>query len=790
VGKRLIIAEKPSVARDIAQVLSVSRGQSGCFESGQWLVSSALGHLFELTFPPELAACKDKWNLKDLPLLPAKFALSPLSHSRQQLNLLLGLLKRADVTGVVNACDAGREGELIFHYIVRYAGCTKPVERLWLQSMTPASIQDSFKRLRPGSAMQSLTDAALSRAESDWLVGINASRVLTLTDLGNRLTPVGRVQTPTLAMVVSRELEIQQFVPKDYCRVKATFQAKAGAYVGTWFDPGFKGEGKPDRIWEQPKAEQIRFRCLGKTGTVTDQSKNVSRSCPALFDLTSLQREANKKFGYSAAKTLKLAQELYETYKVLTYPRTDARVLPDDYVPVAIKTMEMLAGHCPPIQGYAKRVLDNGWITPDKRIFNSAKVTDHFAIIPTGKEPGSLPPDEAALFKMVAQRFVALFYPAAEYLDTERITKIEADHFKSRGRVVLKPGWTVVYGADAQEDDDKDKDDQTLPAVGAGEHPPAVEILVVAEKTKPPLRYTEAALLSAMEGAGKIINEDELREAMSERGLGTPATRAAIIESLLGSDYLERKKKDLHATPKGIALITRLKGLTLDSLCSPQLTGEWEYKLRLMEQGKVQRSGFMHDIQGSVVMMVGKVKNAAPKTEPVAGFQCPTCKKTLVTPGGDGLMCPEKHVVFRKTVARRTLTDGEIKTLLLNGAVGPLSNFTSKKGKPFSARLRFNEKGNIAFDFGEAEKPSQVVEHEEWKIGITSTLYVGEKVKQKIYVRKSTCQRQMSLEEVKNLLSSGSTGLLDGFISKAGKTFQAALVLKQGKVEFEFQPRT
>ncbi len=789
-GKRLIIAEKPSVARDIAQVLSVSRGQSGCFESGQWLVSSALGHLFELTFPPELAACKDKWNLKDLPLLPAKFALSPLSHSRQQLNLLLGLLKRADVTGVVNACDAGREGELIFHYIVRYAGCTKPVERLWLQSMTPASIQDSFKRLRPGSAMQSLTDAALSRAESDWLVGINASRVLTLTDLGNRLTPVGRVQTPTLAMVVSRELEIQQFVPKDYCRVKATFQAKAGAYVGTWFDPGFKGEGKPDRIWEQPKAEQIRFRCLGKTGTVTDQSKNVSRSCPALFDLTSLQREANKKFGYSAAKTLKLAQELYETYKVLTYPRTDARVLPDDYVPVAIKTMEMLAGHCPPIQGYAKRVLDNGWITPDKRIFNSAKVTDHFAIIPTGKEPGSLPPDEAALFKMVAQRFVALFYPAAEYLDTERITKIEADHFKSRGRVVLKPGWTVVYGADAQEDDDKDKDDQTLPAVGAGEHPPAVEILVVAEKTKPPLRYTEAALLSAMEGAGKIINEDELREAMSERGLGTPATRAAIIESLLGSDYLERKKKDLHATPKGIALITRLKGLTLDSLCSPQLTGEWEYKLRLMEQGKVQRSGFMHDIQGSVVMMVGKVKNAAPKTEPVAGFQCPTCKKTLVTPGGDGLMCPEKHVVFRKTVARRTLTDGEIKTLLLNGAVGPLSNFTSKKGKPFSARLRFNEKGNIAFDFGEAEKPSQVVEHEEWKIGITSTLYVGEKVKQKIYVRKSTCQRQMSLEEVKNLLSSGSTGLLDGFISKAGKTFQAALVLKQGKVEFEFQPRT
>ena len=786
-GKRLIIAEKPSVAKDIAHVLSAPRAQN-CFESEQWIVSSALGHLFELTFPPELAACKDQWNLRDLPLLPARFDLFPLSHSRQQLNLLLALLKRADVTGLVNACDAGREGELIFHYIVRYARCTKPVERLWLQSMTPGAILDSFKNLKRGSEMQNLADAAASRAESDWLVGINGSRVLTLTDVGNRLTPVGRVQTPTLAMVVSRELEIQQFVPKNYWRVRATFRAKAGAYVGTWFDPGFKGEGKADRIWDQPKAEQIRARCLGKLGTVTDQSKNVTRGCPALFDLTSLQREANQQFGYSAAKTLKLAQELYEAYKVLTYPRTDARVLPDDYVPVAIKTMEMLAGHCPPIQGYAKKVLDNGWIKPDKRIFNTANMSDHFAMIPTGKVPESLPPDEAALYKMVAQRFVAIFYPPAEYLDTERITKIEADHFKSRGRVVLKPGWTVVYGADAQEDDDAEKEDQTVPAVEAGERPPAVQVLVVAEKTKPPPPYTEATLLSAMEGAGQIISEEELRKAMSERGLGTPATRAAIIEGLLNSEYLERKKKDLHATPKGIALITRLKGLSLDSLCSPQLTGEWELKLRLMEQGKVPRNGFMHDIQGSVVMMVGKVKNAAPKAASVAGLQCPTCKKTLVTPGGDALMCPDKHVMFRKTVAKRMLTDDEVKTLLLHGSVGPLSNFTSKEGKPFSAKLRFGGKGSIIFDFGEAEKPSQVVNHEGWKIGITSTLYAAEKEKQKVYVRKSTCQRQMSLEEVKKLLSSASTGLLDGFISKAGKTFKAALVLRQGKVEFEFQP--
>ena len=362
------------------------------------------------------------------------------------------------MAGVVNACDAGREGELIFHYIVRYAECQKPVERLWLQSMTLAAILDSFNKLRRGAEMKNLADAAVSRAESDWLVGINGSRVLTLTDPGNRLTPVGRVQTPTLAMVVARDLDIKNFLPKDYWLVKATFQAKAGTYVGVWFDPGAKEKERPEWIWEHAKAEQIRARCLGKWPDCNRSVQERDPELPALFDLTSLQREANKKFGYSAAKTLKLAQELYETHKVLTYPRTDARVLPDDYVPVAVKTMDMLASHYPPVQGFARKVLDSGWIKPDKRIFNSAKVSDHFAIIPTGKEPESLPPDEAALYKMVAQRFVAVFYPPAEYLDTERITKIEADHFKSRGSVVLKPGWTVVYGADAQ--DEKEKEDK------------------------------------------------------------------------------------------------------------------------------------------------------------------------------------------------------------------------------------------------------------------------------------------------------------------------------------------
>jgi DNA topoisomerase III len=787
VVKRLIIAEKPSVAKDIAHTLAVPFGGKGYFESEQWIVSSALGHLFEITLPPSLASCI-KWNLKDLPLLPEYFALSPLSHAKQQLSVLLGLLKRTDVDSVINACDAGREGELIFAYIMRYAKCSKPVERLWLQSMTPAAIKDSFTKLRPGAAMKNLGDAAVSRAESDWLVGINGTRALTLTSTS--LSPVGRVQTPTLALVVARDMEIQQFVPKDYWLVKATFQAKASSYEGTWFDPGFKGE-RPERIWEQIKAGQIKTRCLRKPGTVTDQSKQVSRSCPALFDLTSLQREANKRLGYSAAKTLKLAQELYETHKVLTYPRTDARVLPDDYVPVAIKTMEMVAANYAPFQGFAKKVLENTWIKPDKRIFNSAKVTDHFAIIPTGKPPEGLPAEDAALYRLVVQRFVAIFYPAAEYFDTERITKVEQDCFKSRGRVVINPGWTVVYGTEAEEGSDKKEDDaQALPPIGPTETPLAEPIHVLAEKTKPPPRYNDATLLSAMESAGKVISEEELREAMSERGLGTPATRAATIESLINSAYLERKRKDLLATAKGVALIARLHSLALDSLCSPQLTGEWEYKLRQMEQGHVQRGSFMQEIAAGVVMIVAKVKGAAPKAQPVAGLACPKCKKGLVTPGGEALMCPDGHVAFKRVVAKRPLSDEEIKRLLSHGLVGPLSGFVSKSGKNFSALLKLDEKGAIAFDFGEKEEPTEFIDHAGWNIGIGNRSYVAKKGSQQVLIHRLICQRPFVLDEVKDLLETGKTSLLAGFISKAGKPFSAFLVLKSGKVEFEFPPRS
>lgn len=792
--KRLIIAEKPSVARDIASALKVPAIGQGCFESNDLVVSSAVGHLLEIILPPELDHAKKRWSLHDLPLLPGRFELAPVRDSDSQLKLLLGLLKRADVIGVINACDAGREGELIFHYLIRYAGCTKPVERLWLQSMTPAAIRDSYHKLRTGKAMEPLADAAVCRNEADWLVGINGTRVMTVTEATRQLTPVGRVQTPTLALIINREQEIRDFTPRKYWLVKATFQALAGNYPGVWFDPDFKGEGKAERIWDKSKAEHIANVCQGRTSTVSDQSKQVTKNCPPLYDLTTLQREANQKLGFSAAHTLKVAQVLYEHYKVLTYPRTDARVLPDDYVPVAQATMNMLSTHHTPLKSFAAQVLANGWIKPDKRIFNSAKVTDHFAIIPTTNEPRNLPADEAALYNLVAQRFVAVFFPAAEYLETERISRVECpdkeiNHFKSRGKVTQKAGWTVVYGADTEPADKDQEFNAALPAVDAAERPPVKEAKVVAEKTKPPQRYTEAGILSAMESAGRGIEDEELKEAMAGRGLGTPATRASIIEGLIDSEYLMRKKKELHPTDKAFALLARLKSLALDNLCSPQLTGEWEYKLHLMEQAKFHRPDFMKEIHASITSMVAKVMLAAPKVETSPDLCCPTCKKPLEM-RAEAYCCPDRHVYLNRQIAKRPMTVDEFKTLTTTGTVGPLTGFMSKVGKPFAAKLIINEKGYPAFDFGPKEAPSKTLTIGQWKIGVGERFYAVEKKGVKFTVGRQMLQRPISETELEDVLLKTRTQLLSNFISKTGKPFSAYLVLKNGsEVGFEFEPR-
>ncbi|HEY2083616.1 MAG TPA: DNA topoisomerase, partial [Verrucomicrobiae bacterium] len=449
-GKALIIAEKPSVASDISKAIGGFKKVDDYFESDQYVVSSAVGHLLELIAPEGVEAARGKWTFKCLPVIPPHFDLRPIEKSESRLRVLTKLIKRKDIDLLVNACDAGREGELIFRNIVKYTKAKQPIQRLWLQSMTPAAIRDGFAKLRDDNSMLPLADAAFSRSEADWLVGINGTRAMTAFNSksgGFFKTTVGRVQTPTLAIVVEREQKIRKFISRDFWEVIGTFDAAAGQYTGRWFDEKFvkpEKDGdeqlKPERLWEKDRAEAIRDKCLGKPGIVTEESKPTTSLSPLLYDLTSLQRDANSRFGFSAKNTLGLAQALYEKHKVLTYPRTDSRALPEDYLGTVKNTLEMLSGHTPGgttfitrYSPFANSILKDDWVKPNKRIFNNAKVSDHFAIIPTTLAPKNLSEPEQKLYDLVVKRFLAVFFPAAEYKVTTRITEVVGHHFKTEG---------------------------------------------------------------------------------------------------------------------------------------------------------------------------------------------------------------------------------------------------------------------------------------------------------------------------------------------------------------------
>src|SRR5574343_280540 len=454
-GKKLIIAEKPSVALDISKALGGFTKHDDYYESDDYVLSSAVGHLLALICPEEFEVKRGKWTFAHLPVIPPHFDLQPIEKSAPRLKVLQKLLRRKDVDGLINACDAGREGELIFNYIAQYAKAKVPVQRLWLQSMTKEAIQDGFKHLRDGAEMEGLGDAAVCRAESHWLAGINGTRAMTAFNSktgGFHLTTVGRVQTPTLAIVVEREEKIRAFKPTDYWELEASFGCQAGAYAGRWFDEGFRKpeEGAPlfehataFRLWDKARAEAIKAKCEGKPGTVEEESKPSTQLSPLLFDLTSLQREANGRFGFSARTTLQLAQALYEKHKVLTYPRTDARALPEDYVG---QVKGILGGLPDDYAPFANEIVKHGWAKPNKRIFNNAKISDHFAIIPTGTAPKSLSEAEAKIYDRVTRRFLAVCYPAAEYRVTTRITRVEGEAFKTEGKILVNPGWLAVYG--------------------------------------------------------------------------------------------------------------------------------------------------------------------------------------------------------------------------------------------------------------------------------------------------------------------------------------------------------
>ncbi|MEI6197507.1 MAG: DNA topoisomerase III, partial [Verrucomicrobiota bacterium] len=703
-GKILIIAEKPSVAGDISKALGKFEKHADHYENDQYVISSAVGHLLTIAVPEQFEVKRGKWTFAHLPVIPPHFDLLPIEKNEARLKVLVKLIKRKDITALVNACDAGREGELIFRYIVQYSKSDKPIQRLWLQSMTPAAIRDGFAHLRTDAEMIPLADAATCRSESDWLIGINGTRAMTAFNSktgGFHLTTVGRVQTPTLAILVEREEKIKKFISRNYWEIHGTFGAEAGEYAGRWFDEKFsKKEGddqlKQERVWDVAFAEAIKAKCLGKPGIVTEESKPTTSMSPQLYDLTTLQREANGRFGFSAKNTLGLAQALYEKHKVLTYPRTDSRALPEDYLETVKTTMAMLADTN--YRTPAETILKNGWVRPNKRIFNNAKVSDHFAIIPTLVAPKHLSEPEQKLYDLVTKRFLAIFYPAAEFLVTTRITRVEREPFKSEGKVMVNAGWLAVYGKEADSDETPN-----LVPVKAGEIVKTEKIEVEASVTKPPARYSEATLLGAMEGAGKLIDDEELREAMSDKGLGTPATRATIIEGLLWEKYIHRNGRELVPTAKAFSIITLLRGLEIPQLSSPELTGEWEFKLNLMARGKMRRDDFMKEIADATRDIVAKAKLHESDTVPgdygKLNVPCPKC-------GGEihenykKFQCQKCDFALWKIVASRQLEIFEVEELISKGTVGPLQGFRSKQGFPFAAIIKMGAEFKPEFDFG------------------------------------------------------------------------------------------
>lgn len=845
-SKALVIAEKPSVAQDIVRALTPSSGKfekhDEYFENERYIVSSAVGHLVEIKAPEEYDVKRGKWSFTHLPVIPPHFELHPIDKSKGRLNALVKLIRRKDVTELINACDAGREGELIFRLIVQYAtpakgGLNKPIRRLWLQSMTPQAIREGFERLRSDEEMRGLSEAARSRSEADWLVGINGTRAMTAfnsRDGGFFLTTVGRVQTPTLSIVVEREEKIRKFVPRDFWEVRATFGAQAGAYEGKWFDPAWKkNEADPelraDRLWTAAEAQAIAEAVRGQTGTVTEEAKPSTQSSPLLYDLTTLQREANSRFGFSAKTTLALAQALYEKHKVLTYPRTDSRALPEDYLGVVEKTMEMIAGEDLPgplraLAPHAAHAIKEGFVKPNKRVFDNAKVSDHFAIIPTLQPPKSLTEAEAKLYDMVVKRFLAVFYPPAEYLVTTRITTVQAQgkvhSFQTNGKVLVKPGWLAVYGKEAQEDD------ADLVAVTPGERVRTEDVAVNAAKTRPPARYTEATLLSAMEGAGKLVDDEELKAAMQEKGLGTPATRAAIIEGLILEKYLVREGRELVPTAKAFQLMTLLRGLDVEDLTKPELTGNWEFQLAQMEKGKLSREAFMAEIAAMTQRIVQKAKEYDRDTIPgdYATLQtpCPNCggvvKENYRRFTCTGKTGEEEGCGFSisKIPGGRSFELHEVELFLTHKKIGPLEGFRSKAGWPFSAELKLaydEDIGNykLEFDFGDDTQKTQDGEPVDFSgqesLGVCpkckgrvfehGTSYVcehavGSRITCDFKSGKIILQQPVAREQMSKLLATGKTDLLENFVSnKTRRKFKAFLVWdhKEGKVGFEFEPR-
>ena len=814
--KSLVIAEKPSVAADLARALGKIPKKGDHYENDEYVISYAVGHVVELEMPEDIDKKKyGFWRLETLPIIPEKFGLRPSEDAKERFTAVKKLLGRKDVGQVVNACDAGREGELIFAYLYQLAKCRLPVKRAWMQTMTTEGIREAFRNLRDGERMAGLEQAARCRSESDWLIGINGTRALTKRMFGSRagnVASVGRVQTPTLAMVYARELEIRNFRPRDYWRVTATFAVRQGTYEGVYQRPGFRRvEGdehdRIDRIWDRAAAEAVHAACQGRPpARVTEERKGSTQAAPRLYDLTTLQREANNRFGLPARRTLQIAQALYERHKVITYPRTDSRALPEDYQPTVRDTLRGLGG---PLAPFAAQVLEAGWVRPNKRIFNNAQISDHFAIIPTVNEARGLEELEAKIFDMIARRFVAAFFPAAEFDVTTRISTVAPGHeFKTEGKVLTAAGWLAVYGRATIDEDSADG--RSLPSLEPADGNPPAAVTTGAtlhsEATKPPPRYTEATLLSAMEGAGKLVDDEELAEAMKERGLGTPATRADTIDGLINQKYIDRPQRELIPTAKAEQLIQFLAAVKAEELTKPDLTGEWEFKLRQMEQNRFPREKFMAEIVATTRGIVERVKgfeeddSVARVTDILSPTDHKPLRETL-----RGYKSQDGELMIYKVIGGRRMEEHEVKELVEKRVVGPLDGFISAKTRVrFAATLRLardedKEKWQASYDFGDKQDlgelqpfwtdPASGAELCESGNSYVLRAREGEGWTQAFRVGRLMCQKAIPREAAIQLVTTGKTDLIQGFISKKGRPFDAFLKREAGRIAWEFPPR-
>jgi DNA topoisomerase III len=816
--KCLIIAEKPSVAADLARALGKIPKQGDHFENDEYVISSAVGHLVGLQMPEDIDKKKyGFWRLETLPIIPEQFELMPIPESKTRFDQLKKLLARKDVTRVINACDAGREGELIFTYIYQLTKCKKPFQRLWMSSMTNEGIKEAFKHLRSAEQMQGLADAARCRSESDWLIGINGTRALTKRMFGSRagnVASVGRVQTPTLAIVYNRELEIRNFKPRDYWRVTASFGVAKGTYEGTYQRPDFRKNDdehdRIDRLWVKAGAEAVLAACQGHPmAAVSEEKKASTQIAPKLYDLTTLQREANGRYGFPAKRTLQIAQALYERHKMITYPRTDSRALPEDYMPLVRETLANLHGD---LKAHAQRVLESGWVQPNKRIFNNAQVSDHFAIIPTQHEAKHLDEAEAKLFDMIARRFVATFHPVAEFDITTRLSVVAGHTFKTEGKVLTSPGWLAVYGKNTVDDDAPDS--KALPAMAPEDKGKAktLDPVLHAESTRPPPRYTEATLLSAMEGAGKLVEDEDHAEAMKERGLGTPATRADTIDGLINQKYMDRSQRELVPTTKAEQLMQFLTAVKATDITSPTMTGEWEFHLREMEHGKFSREAFMAEIIKETKGIVERVKgfeeddSVARMTDIISPTDGKPMRETL-----RGYKSADNELMVYKVIGGRRMEEAEVKELVEKRQVGPLDGFISNKTRNrFSAVIKLAlveetkkketvKKWKTEFDFGDKADIATLTPF--WTDPATSaelcengSSYIlrerdGEGWKQTFRVGRIMCQKAIAPEQAIKMVAEGKTDLIQGFISKKGRPFDAFLKREGPKMSWEFPPR-